>query len=240
MRAATATAEPPLDPPGVRVRSHGFFDGPSAEFSVDEPIANSSRLVLPMTIAPAASSRSTTVALYGGMKPRRILDEAVVGTPAVHMLSFSAIGTPWSGPADRPAASSARARSSERSAITVLKADNFGSSCVIRASDCSHVATAVVSRLRICLASVVAVINLSRRSLGEGRSTDYARDFEETRFECRIRRVAEQLRPRQRRVGNIVAIDRAIENLGRRRYAGGIEPSNLFDVGQDVAQLARE
>src|SRR6187402_1961439 len=78
MRDATATAEPPLDPPGVRVTSQGFFDGPSAEFSVDEPIANSSRFVLPMITAPASSRRVTTVALYGGMKPARIFDEAVV------------------------------------------------------------------------------------------------------------------------------------------------------------------
>ena len=66
MRDATAVADPPLDPPGVRVGSHAFLVGPSAEFSVDDPIANSSRLVLPMTIAPAASRRVTTVASYGG------------------------------------------------------------------------------------------------------------------------------------------------------------------------------
>ena len=95
MRAATATAEPPLEPPGVRVRSHGFFEGPSAEFSVDDPIANSSRLVLPMMMAPAFSRRSTTVASYGGTKPARIFEDAVVGTPAVHMLSLIATGTPW-------------------------------------------------------------------------------------------------------------------------------------------------
>src|SRR6188474_286123 len=115
-RAATAAADPPLDPPGVRVTSHGFFDGPSAEFSVDDPIANSSRLVLPTMIAPARSRRSTTVALYGEMKPARIFEDAVVGTPTVHMLSLIAIGTPWSGPVDAPAASSVRARSSARSA----------------------------------------------------------------------------------------------------------------------------
>src|SRR5688572_2763065 len=144
MRDATAAAEPPLDPPGVRVTSHGFFDGPNAEFSVDNPMANSSRLVLPTMTAPAASRRSTTVALYGGTKPCRILDEAVVGTPAVHMLSLRAIGTPCSGPAGRPAASSRLARSRARSAITVLKAEIFGSSCLIRASESSHAATAVV------------------------------------------------------------------------------------------------
>src|SRR5687768_8244207 len=97
-RAATAAADPPLDPPGVRVTSQGFFDGPRAEFSVEEPIANSSRLVLPTITAPASSRRVTTVALYGGTKPARILDDAVVGTPAVHMLSLMAIGTPCSGP----------------------------------------------------------------------------------------------------------------------------------------------
>ena len=52
--AATTAAGPLLEPPGVRVTSHGFFAGPKAEFSFDEPIANSSMLVLPTTIAPAA------------------------------------------------------------------------------------------------------------------------------------------------------------------------------------------
>ena len=53
------------EPPGTRVESHGLRVGLKAEFSVDEPIANSSMLVLPTTIAPAASSRSTTVAREG-------------------------------------------------------------------------------------------------------------------------------------------------------------------------------
>ena len=62
MPAATATADPPLEPPGMRSSAHGLRDGPNAEFSVDDPIANSSQLVLPTTTAPAASSRATTVA----------------------------------------------------------------------------------------------------------------------------------------------------------------------------------
>ena len=62
MRAATAAAEPPLDPPGIRSICQGFLVGPKAEFSVDDPIANSSQLVLPTTTAPAASSRSMTAA----------------------------------------------------------------------------------------------------------------------------------------------------------------------------------
>ncbi len=66
MPEATATADPPLDPPGVRESSQGLRVGPNAEFSVDEPIANSSQLALPTTTAPACSRRVTTVASYGG------------------------------------------------------------------------------------------------------------------------------------------------------------------------------
>ena len=45
--AATAAAEPPEEPPGTRVRSHGLWVVKKAEFSVEEPMANSSRLVFP-------------------------------------------------------------------------------------------------------------------------------------------------------------------------------------------------
>ncbi len=64
--AATAAALPPDEPPGTRPRSHGLSTGPKAEFSFDEPIANSSWLVLPSNGAPACASRLTTVAVYGG------------------------------------------------------------------------------------------------------------------------------------------------------------------------------
>ena len=60
--AATAVALPPLDPPGTRVGSWAFRVGPNAEFSVDEPMANSSMFVLPTSTAPASRSRVTTVA----------------------------------------------------------------------------------------------------------------------------------------------------------------------------------
>src|SRR6266550_9125839 len=79
--AATATADPPLDPPGIRSTAQGFFAGPNAEFSVDDPMANSSQLVLPTMTAPAASRRRTTVASYGGTKSLRIRDDAVVRIP---------------------------------------------------------------------------------------------------------------------------------------------------------------
>jgi hypothetical protein len=58
---ATAAAEPPPEPPGTRAGSQGFFDGPKAEFSVEEPIANSSVFVFPSVGKPACLQRPATV-----------------------------------------------------------------------------------------------------------------------------------------------------------------------------------
>src|SRR5579884_4205904 len=95
--AATAAALPPEEPPGTRARSHGFSTGPNPEFSFEEPIANSSWLVLPSSGAPAAVSFSTTVAVYGGRYPSRIREPAWLGIPAVQNRSLTATGTPPSG-----------------------------------------------------------------------------------------------------------------------------------------------
>ena len=62
--AATAAADPPDEPPGILSVSNGFFVGLKCEFSVDEPIANSSMLSLPVTTI--SSSLFITVALKGG------------------------------------------------------------------------------------------------------------------------------------------------------------------------------
>ncbi len=51
-RAATAAAEPPEDPPGTSFGSHGFFTGPYQLVSLEEPMANSSMLVLPRATIP--------------------------------------------------------------------------------------------------------------------------------------------------------------------------------------------
>ncbi len=65
--AATAAAEPPLDPPGTRSGPRGCALGWKAEFSVDEPMANSSMLVLPSITTWSSHTWRTAVAVYTGM-----------------------------------------------------------------------------------------------------------------------------------------------------------------------------
>src|SRR5262245_53400140 len=54
-----ATADPPLLPPGARVRSYGFRVCPPSELTVVSPSASSCRLTLPSSTAPASRSRFT-------------------------------------------------------------------------------------------------------------------------------------------------------------------------------------
>jgi hypothetical protein len=60
MPAATAAADPPLDPPGVRVRSQGLRVGPNSSGSVVGNNPNSGVLVLATTIRPARLTRETS------------------------------------------------------------------------------------------------------------------------------------------------------------------------------------
>ena len=61
-RALAAAAEPPELPPGTQSVFQGLSTGPKYDDSFDEPMANSSIFVLPTMTAPAAMSRSVTVA----------------------------------------------------------------------------------------------------------------------------------------------------------------------------------
>ena len=61
----TAAALPPDEPPGTRVKSYGFFVTPRPEFSVEDPIANSSMLTRPAGMNPFAFKFLMTVASYG-------------------------------------------------------------------------------------------------------------------------------------------------------------------------------
>ena len=77
VRAASAAADPLLDPPGVRPRAQGLRAG---EGSND---ANSVVWVLPSTTAPALRSLATAVASNAGTNPAMIGDPHAVSMPAV-------------------------------------------------------------------------------------------------------------------------------------------------------------
>src|SRR5262249_42086468 len=103
-RAATAAADPPDEPPGVSGvfeprRRHGECTGPKYEVSLEEPIANSSQLVLPRSTAPSRHNCDVTVDSYVGTKVSRICEQAVERASAVQNMSFTASGIPSSGPA---------------------------------------------------------------------------------------------------------------------------------------------
>ena len=105
---ATAIAQPPLEPPGIRVGSCGL-----RACGLVTPSANSCVEVLPRITAPAARQRSTASASSVGHARRRRREPQRVRTPRTSMTSLTETGMPCSGPRRRPARSSAsRARAS--------------------------------------------------------------------------------------------------------------------------------
>ena len=120
-RAATEAPEPLLEPPGARCTSasHGFRGVPMCWLVPQPPMANSTVLALPMTIAPASISRRASVAVAGETRLSQCLLPPVVTRPSMSMMSFSAMGTPCQGPIPWPArialcAASAQALASSR------------------------------------------------------------------------------------------------------------------------------
>src|SRR4051812_5573604 len=97
--ADTAAADPPELPPGTAASSQGLRTGPKNEFSLDDPIANSSMLVLPRITAPAALNCAITWASYEGTKSASIREPQVVVQPLAQKRSLCATGIPVSGPA---------------------------------------------------------------------------------------------------------------------------------------------
>ena len=102
--AATATALPPDEPPGMRVGGPGVCarggaskpTGANAEFSLAEPMANSSRLSL-----PRSRRRFGQLGDHGGVKRRLVARQHLAsrrcwGSRRVTKMSLCAIGTPSS------------------------------------------------------------------------------------------------------------------------------------------------
>ena len=96
MPEATATAEPPLEPPGENDVRHGLRVWPCATDSVYGKAPNSGMAVFPTTIAPASRRRRTTSqsAAAGVLFPR---PPNVVTQPATSSSSLIATGTPYNG-----------------------------------------------------------------------------------------------------------------------------------------------
>src|SRR4051812_14380262 len=81
--AATATADPELDPDGLRSSAYGFLVWPPRALQpldecVDRKFAHSLRFVLPRMTAPAARRRFTTNASLGILAPTSASEPAVV------------------------------------------------------------------------------------------------------------------------------------------------------------------
>src|SRR5439155_26154069 len=81
--AASAAADPLLDPPGVRDRFHGFFASGNAPPSPALPNENSGNFILPSSSHPAAFNSATIVATKSGTKSRSTGVFAVVLMPFV-------------------------------------------------------------------------------------------------------------------------------------------------------------
>lgn len=81
MPAATAAADPPEEPPGLRLVSHGFLAGPNSSGSVIPLAPNSGVLVLPKTTRPASNHRRTTVACSVAGTSASGRDPPLVGVP---------------------------------------------------------------------------------------------------------------------------------------------------------------
>ena len=100
------------------MRSHGLRVAPKTELTVLGPNANSGVLVLPITMAPAARSRSTTSASASGTWSSKSFEPCVVRSPRVGVTSLMPTGTPKSGESLAPRRSAAVARWASLSAAS--------------------------------------------------------------------------------------------------------------------------
>ena len=163
MPAATAAPEPPDEPPGVRVTSHGLRAGPHSVDSVMPLAPNSGVLVLPKMTSPASRKRRVTRACSVATSWARARDPLEVGKPAYSWArSLMRNGTPANGPVRR--GSAARASATRVSGITTALMAGFTASERSRARASSS--DAVTSFAATRPASVVASeVRYSSRSI---------------------------------------------------------------------------
>ena len=138
-RAAIATADPELDPDGLRPVPCGLAAWPPSELHpllelVERKFAHSERLALPMITAPASRSLVTRNA-SSAAAPSSAGEPAVAGSGCAAMLSLISTGMPSSGPrAWPPALALSLARAcAPASGLTAMTACRSGLSRSIRA-----------------------------------------------------------------------------------------------------------
>src|SRR6202162_4806398 len=100
--AAIAAASPPLEPPGVRSRSHGLLVRRYRRLSVSHAIKSSGVLVTPRTIAPAFRRRATSGASSVATYPARRRVPASHRSPATSHALLALLGMPCRGPSFFP------------------------------------------------------------------------------------------------------------------------------------------
>src|SRR5262249_34701927 len=97
--AATAAAEPPLDPPGMREVSYALLVWPPSGLRPILPLPNASRLDLARMIAPAWRNLATTVASAGGFGLAKGIAEPLdEGISSESIASLATTGMQCSGP----------------------------------------------------------------------------------------------------------------------------------------------
>src|SRR5680860_1275192 len=95
---ATATAEPPEEPPQVMAVFHGLTVLPNTSLKVLAPCPNSGVLAFATTIPPLDSRVSTIASEPSGTLSANSCEPYVVRTPDTSLRSLTAIGIPPSQP----------------------------------------------------------------------------------------------------------------------------------------------
>ncbi len=155
MPLATAAAEPPLEPPVVRVVSHGLRVGPYASGSVVGTRPSSGVFVRPTHTKPASRYRRASTSVWSARQPASFRNRMPSwrGSPSTpQKRSLNRIGTPRNG----PAGSGPRAASRAESNSGWMTAFSCGSSFSIAVMAASTSSEGVASPRRTSSACAVA------------------------------------------------------------------------------------
>ena len=161
MPAATEAAAPALEPPGVLARFHGLRVMPVSGESPTPLQPNSLVVVLPITIAPAALTRSTGGASATAMLSAMQREPNAKRSPPTAMRSLIESGTPCSAPNGSPRMTAASAAFAAASAFSGIRKKNaLSEACVACALSRARrvTSTGEISRRAMRSRSSIAVI----------------------------------------------------------------------------------